>query len=130
MRVVLILGVLVVVAYLAVRQFGSLSSHSTNPVQQNSAALAKSNPGGTCGIVADVRSAAADQGPALFVDLGRPHPIETMQVVIPQSDLGRFDPSPAAWEGKRICVSGAVRSYGGRPEIVARGPEQVRISPK
>ncbi|MGH8428670.1 MAG: hypothetical protein ACRES7_11960 [Gammaproteobacteria bacterium] len=58
----------------------------------------------------------------MFVDLDRTHPIESMQIVIPQRDLSQFDPSPASWEGKRICVTGSVQNYRGRPEIVAYGP--------
>ncbi|MGH8428673.1 MAG: hypothetical protein ACRES7_11975 [Gammaproteobacteria bacterium] len=50
-----------------------------------------------------------------------------MQIVIPQRDLSRFDPPPASWEGKRICVTGPVKNYRGRPEIIAYGPDQIRI---
>lgn len=125
MRIVLILAVLALVAYLAARQFDWLSPSSAGHAQQSSATLAQSKPDGTCGLVADVRSAAGRHGPALFLDLGRPHPIESMQVVIPQADLGSFGSSPASWEGKRICVSGRVQTLRGRPAIVARGPDQI-----
>lgn len=127
MRFVLILAVLLLVAYLAARQLDWFSSKSVNRAQQGTAALANGGAGGTCGVVADVRSAGYGKGPALFLDLGRPHPIESMQVVIPQSDLARFDSSPASWEGKKICVSGAVTSYRGRPAVVATGPAQIQV---
>ncbi|MGH8428654.1 MAG: hypothetical protein ACRES7_11880 [Gammaproteobacteria bacterium] len=127
MRIVLLLVVVGLVLYLTARQFNWLSSDSANPIGQGSATLTKSNSGGTCGIVADVRFDSSNQGPAMFVDLGRPHPIESMQIVIPQRNLGRFDPSPASWEGQRICVTGPVKSYGGRPEIIAHGPNQIHV---
>lgn len=127
MRIVLILGVLVLVAYLAARQFDWLSPHSASRAPHAVAAVTRGGASGTCGVVADVRSAGDGHGPALFLDLGHPHPIESMQVVIPQADLGSFGSSPASWEGKRLCVSGPVTSLRGRPAIVARSPDRIRI---
>lgn len=127
MRIILLLSVVALALYLAARQFDWLSSTSPGQVGQSSATLPTINPGGSCGIVADVRFARSNEGPAMFVDLGRPHPIETLQVVIPRRDIGHFTPSPAYWEGKTICVSGPVKRYRGRPEIVARNSDQIQI---
>lgn len=129
MRIVLLLGVVALALYLAARQFDWLSSNSANNIGQDTATLTANGSGGRCGIVADVRSASGFKGGGLVADLGRPDPIETLQVVVPQADLDRFDPSPAYWEGKRICVTGPVTSYRGRPEIVAADPNQIRFSP-
>lgn len=129
MRIVLILGVVALALYLAARQFDWLTSPAASNGRQGAAALVRRDSDTTCGVVADVRAGADGHGPATFVDLGRPHPIETLQIVIRDRDFGRFDPPPASWEGKRICVTGAVRTDRGRPEIVARDPDQIRPAP-
>lgn len=127
MRIVLLLGVVALALYLAIRQFGWLSSSSASRAGTQAAALARSGPDGRCGIVADVRYAARSRRHDTVVDLGRPHPIESLQVIIPRRDLGRFESSPASWEGRKICVTGPVETYGGRPGIVAHDPDQVRV---
>lgn len=83
--------------------------------------------GGNCGLVADVHYAARSNGRPTFIDLGHPYPNETLTVVIWGSDRARFDPRPESLQGRRICVSGAVTSYHGRPEIVAYGPDQIHV---
>lgn len=83
--------------------------------------------GGNCGLVADVHYATRSNGRPTFIDLGHPYPNETLTVVIWGSDRARFDPPPESLQGRRICVSGAVRSYHGRPEIIAYGPGQIRL---
>jgi len=82
---------------------------------------------GTCGIVANVYHDTRDDGQPTFVDLGHDYPDQDFTIVIWQRDLGRFNPPPASWEGERICVTGKVKTYKGRPEIVAYGPGQIEI---
>lgn len=81
---------------------------------------------GTCGIVANVYHDTRDAGQPTFVDLGHDYPNQDFTIVIWQRDLDRFKPPPASWEGKRICVTGHVKTYKGRPEIIAYGPGQIR----
>ncbi len=83
---------------------------------------------GTCGTVASVYRDVHGGGQPTFVDLGHDYPDQDFTVVIWQRDLYRFDPPPSSWEGKRICVTGRVKTYKGRPEIIAYGPGQVEIT--
>lgn len=85
--------------------------------------------GGTCGRVADVYFARNSRGQPTFVDFGAPHPHEDFTVVIWGDDRPNFNPPPESWQGKKVCITGKVTHYHGRPEIVAHAPDQIRVSP-
>lgn len=132
MRWLLVIGVIALALFVAVRHFHwhwadpatYLHRGDVTYVDGGSSGGAK---GGRCGLVADVHYAARSNGRPTFIDLGHPYPNQTLTVVIWGDDRARFDPPPESLRGRRICISGAVRSYHGRPEIVAYGPGQIRV---
>jgi len=81
----------------------------------------------TCGRVANVYHDTRGEGRPTFVDLGPDYPNQDFTVLIWQSDLGRFSPPPESWLGKTICVTGPIKLYKGRREIIAYRPTQIRI---
>lgn len=82
---------------------------------------------GACGTVADVHYAGNSRGQPTFIDLGHPYPNQELTIVIWGNNLARFPTPPSAWEGQRICVTGPVSRYHGRPEIIAYSPNQIQV---
>ncbi|MGI0135129.1 MAG: DNA-binding protein [Candidatus Micrarchaeaceae archaeon] len=80
-----------------------------------------------CGIAASVHFAYRSHGQPTFVNLEKPYPNQVFTIVIWGSDRGRFKPSPESWQGKKICVTGLIKSYRGNPEVIARSPEQITV---
>jgi len=80
-----------------------------------------------CGIVASTHYAAQTKGSPTFVNLDKPYPNQPFTILIWGEDLPKFSPKPSTWDGKRVCATGQITSYQGRPEIVAKAPVQVTV---
>ena len=61
-----------------------------------------------------------------FLNFGDRYPNHTFTAVIFRSAAARF-PNPQQWEGKRVRVTGTVRLYRGKPEIVLDNPSQITL---
>lgn len=81
----------------------------------------------SCGRVAEVYHDTRGRGQPTFVDLGHAYPDQDLTVLIWQRDLARFNPPPATWQGKTICVAGRITLYKGQRELITRNQDQVRI---
>jgi micrococcal nuclease len=58
----------------------------------------------------------------------RPYPDHPFSVMIPNSARPKFkDPPEALFNGKTVCVTGAIIDYRGKPEIVVEDPSQIVI---
>jgi hypothetical protein len=53
-----------------------------------------------------------------LLDLGKPAPNAVLTVVIYGDNRQKFDTLETSLRGKRICVSGHISDYHGKPEIV------------
>ena len=51
-------------------------------------------------------------------------------IVIWGADRGQFDEPERFYDGKRICVSGKLEAFRGRPQIVVHDPSQITIDRK
>ena len=80
-----------------------------------------------CGVAATIHYAAQSKGAPTFINLDKPYPNPVFTILIWGEDLTKFD-KPASWEGQRICATGTISLYRGRPEIVARSSNQITIS--
>ena len=60
-----------------------------------------------------------------FLDLDHPYPQEPFAIVIWGADRAKFGTPEATYAGKRVCVTGTILDYRGRPEIVATDPAQI-----
>src|SRR6266496_2569632 len=60
-----------------------------------------------------------------FLNFGAPYPNHTFTAVIFKGNRSLF-PKVREWEGKRLRISGKVRLYRGKPEIILDRAEQVR----
>ena len=79
-----------------------------------------------CG-VASVHYAATSRGNPTFVNLDKPYPNQDFTILIWGEDLAKFKPGPTSWNGKRVCATGMITSYRGKPEIVTKSPGQISL---
>jgi DNA/RNA endonuclease YhcR with UshA esterase domain len=63
-----------------------------------------------------------------FLNFGGRYPNHTFNAVIFASVAGRF-PAADQWEGRRVRVTGRVRMYQGKPEVVLDQPSQLVAAP-
>jgi DNA/RNA endonuclease YhcR with UshA esterase domain len=75
------------------------------------------------GTVDEVHSAA--RSGVTFLDLGGRYPNQVFTGVIFKGDAGKF-PKVHALEGKTVDITGPVRLYKGRPEIILRYAGQLK----
>jgi hypothetical protein len=78
-----------------------------------------------CGVVASTKFDAHLRSRPTFLDFGKPYPNQVFTAVVFGSNRAKFGTPEARLQGKRVCVSGAIRDYRGKPEIILRDPSQL-----
>jgi DNA/RNA endonuclease YhcR with UshA esterase domain len=81
-----------------------------------------------CGMVASATYAIRTKGRPTYLNLDQPYPNQIFTVVIWGSDRKKFGNAPDAfYKGKTICVTGKIKSYKGKAEIIVNDPAQIKI---
>jgi hypothetical protein len=81
-----------------------------------------------CGTVASATYAVRTKGRPTFLNLDQPYPNQVFTIVIWGSDRNKFkNPPESFFKGKRICVTGIIKDFRGKPEIVVRSPDQMVV---
>ncbi|MDP4284917.1 MAG: hypothetical protein Q8891_10855 [Bacteroidota bacterium] len=63
-----------------------------------------------------------------FINLGAAYPHSPLTIVIFAKDIPRFKGTIESLYGnKDICVSGILKEYNGKPEIIISEPEAIAI---
>ena len=63
-----------------------------------------------------------------FLNFGKPYPNSTFTAVIFEADLSKFKYTPSVFlKGKNVCITGLVKIYKGKTEIVVTSEEQIKI---
>lgn len=75
------------------------------------------------GVASEVHHAAS--GKAIFIDIGGRYPNNPFAAVIFADDASKF-PNVDTLAGKVVDVTGAIRLYRGKPEIILNDPAQIR----
>jgi hypothetical protein len=65
-----------------------------------------------------------EQSQPTLLDLGRPYPNATFTAVVYGDHRQKFGIPEITLRGKRICVTGQIIDYQGKPEIVFTNPSQ------
>src|SRR4030095_9003454 len=79
-----------------------------------------------CGQVASSNFATRSRRRPTFLNLDRPYPNHIFTALIWGEDRDKFSKPPeSAYSGRKICVTGAISSYQGQPQIVVRNPSQI-----
>jgi DNA/RNA endonuclease YhcR with UshA esterase domain len=62
-----------------------------------------------------------------LLDVGGSHPNELLTLVIKGDDRKKFKAPPEeAFKEKKVCITGQVVDYKGKPEIIITDPEQIK----
>ena len=94
------------------------------------AAQAKDHFGQTatvCGEVVSASYAESSRGHPTFLNLDERYPHQIFSVVIWGENRTKFGKPEEDYKGKRICVSGKITAYAGKPEIVVSDPKQIKV---
>jgi len=75
--------------------------------------------------VASAEYGANAQSQPTLLDLGKPSPKALFTAVIYGDHRAKFGTPEATLRGKRICVTGKISEYHGKPEIVLTDPSQL-----
>ncbi len=78
--------------------------------------------GTVCGTVASVYRSRRD---TTFLDFGAAYPSETFTAVIFDTAMAGFT-QLGKLSGQKVCVTGPIGSYRGRPEMILRQPAQLK----
>jgi DNA/RNA endonuclease YhcR with UshA esterase domain len=78
-----------------------------------------------CGVVASAKFAANSRSQPTFLDLGSSYPNAVFTAVIFGDDRPKFGAPETSLPGRRICVTGQIQNYRGRPEIILSDPSQL-----
>ena len=92
------------------------------------AAEAKDHVGETrtvCGKVASTHYASGSKGQPTFLNLDEPYPKEDFTILIWGSDRTKFGTPETKYKDARVCVTGKITSFRGKPEVIATEPSQI-----
>lgn len=78
-----------------------------------------------CGKVASATFASRSRNQPTFLNLDKAYPNHVFTVVIWGNNRSKFQEPPEDLEGRRICVSGRIELYRGRPQIIVSSPTQI-----
>jgi micrococcal nuclease len=73
-----------------------------------------------CGAVASATFAAHTQGTPTFLNLDQPYPTHIFTVMIWGNDRPKFSKPEVIYKGKRLCITGIIKNFRGRPEVVVQ----------
>ena len=80
-----------------------------------------------CGKVVSTHYAKSSKGEPTFLNLDEPYPKEVFTILIWGSDREKFGTPEDEYKGLRVCVTGKIINFRGRPEIVATERGQIEI---
>ena len=78
-----------------------------------------------CGLVVSTKYAEASHRSPTFLNLDNPYPQQPFTIVIWGDDRAKFRTPEVTYAGKRVCVTGIIEDYRGKPEIIATTPDQI-----
>lgn len=117
--------ILLIFAFLVCASASIAQQEYVNPIDAHKYIGAEKT---VCGTVASATYALRSKGRPTFLNLDQPYPKQIFTVLIWGSDRNKFkNPPETFFKGKRVCVTGIIESYRGKPEIIVRGPDQIIV---
>ena len=80
-----------------------------------------------CGNAVSAHYAARTKGNPTFLNLDEPYPRQIFTILIWGSGRPKFGEPENKFANKKVCVTGVIKDYRGKPEIVAEQPSQIEI---
>ena len=110
----------------ALAVFGSWAfSVTAAPLNPEEAAGHTGQTATVCGVVASAEYEANVQSQPTLLNLGKPSPNAVFTAVIYGHNRTKFGAPETSLPGKRICVTGEISDYQGKPEIILTDPSQL-----
>lgn len=81
-----------------------------------------------CGTVASARFAQRSKAQPTFLNLGKPYPDQLFTIVIFGRDREKFGAPESTLLHQRVCATGLIKLYDGRPEMILDDPAQLSKS--
>lgn len=81
-----------------------------------------------CGRVASAKYATRSKGQPTFLNLDEPYPNQVFTAVIWGRDRAAFPYAPESLADRRICVTGTIKVYRGKAEIMVSEPNQIKTT--
>ena len=78
-----------------------------------------------CGVVASAKFEAHARSKPTLLDLGKSYPHAVFTAVIYGDHRSKFGTPETSLRGKRVCATGRISDYHGKPEIVLTDPSQL-----
>jgi len=78
-----------------------------------------------CGTVANASFAEKTKGSPTFLNFEKPFPRQLFTAVIWGDDRPKFGQPEVEYQGKKICVTGEIKLFRKRPEIVVTEKNQI-----
>jgi hypothetical protein len=78
-----------------------------------------------CGVVASAKFASSTKGQPTYLNLDKPYPNQIFTVLIWGENRAAFGTPEKDLDGKRVCVTGKIALYRGKPEIVVHLPSEL-----
>jgi DNA/RNA endonuclease YhcR with UshA esterase domain len=104
------------------------SATSAEAASTLTAAQAKSHIGESatvCGKVVSTKFSERSKGEPTFLNLDEPYPDQVFTVLIWGSDRGQFGAPEKTYAGQAICVTGMIKEFRGKAEIIVHEPAQI-----
>jgi DNA/RNA endonuclease YhcR with UshA esterase domain len=83
-----------------------------------------------CGKVASTRYLDKSEKRPTFLNFDKPSPNQTFTAVIFGQNRAKFGTPEQTFRDKNVCVTGAIATFGGKPEIELTNPQQIRLDSK
>ncbi len=84
-----------------------------------------------CGKVVSATYASRSRGRPTFLNLDKPYPDHIFTAVIWGENRSKFDPPPdQAYRQESICVTGRIKEYRGKPQVIIDEPNQITLVAK
>jgi len=80
-----------------------------------------------CGTVVSANYSVRTKGQPTFLNPDRPYPQQVFTILIWGTDRAKFGSPEVQHMSKRVCATGVIQSYKGKPEIVATDPGQLSV---
>ena len=114
--------------FLILMIFFSFSCHAQTRIDpsQSKAYVGKSVT--VCGKIYGSYQSLRSKGQPTFLDMGGKYPNATFTVLVWGDDLSKFDYSLNSLVEKTVCVTGLIKLYRDKPEIIVSDPSQIKIT--
>ena len=101
------------------------SSASATDLRPEDAASHIGETGTVCGVVASAKFEADARAQPTLLDLGKSYPHAVFTAVIYGDHRSKLGTPETSFRGKRVCATGQISDYHGKPEIVLTDPSQL-----